>query len=120
MPSSDLDDLIARAAEDRPFRRNLVRNPEAAAKAAGYRLTKWDVEILRVMAEEGEEAFFGEADAGIARPGTMVPVDEFLRTGGTGGMVETAEDEEVSPEEEPEEEEEEVDVAPEVPEEEEA
>ena len=50
----------------------------------------------------------------------MVPVDEFLRTGGTGGMVETAEDEEVPQEEEPEEDEEEVDLAPEVSEEEEA
>jgi hypothetical protein len=111
MPSSDLDDIIARAAEDRPFRKRLVLDPEETAKSAGYRLTKEDIEILRVMAEDGEEAFFGGADEGTSKGGARLPVDEFLRTGGTGvGIEETVEDEELGweeeaePEEEPEEE----------------
>jgi hypothetical protein len=95
MPSSDLDDIIARAAEDRPFRKQLVQDPEETARAAGYRLTKEDVEILRVMAEEGEDAFTGEAGDLMSKPPTMIGVDEFLRTGGTGvGRVEIADDEE--------------------------
>ena len=102
MPSSDLDDVIARAAEDRPFRKRLVRDPEGTAKEAGYRLSKEDIEILRVMAEDGEDAFLGEAEDGMSKPGTMLPVDEFLRTGATGvGRMETVDDEEPGWEEEP-------------------
>jgi hypothetical protein len=105
MPSSDLDDIIARAAEDRPFRKRLVRDPEGTAKEAGYRLPKEDVEILKVMAEDGEDAFLGEADDGMSKPTLMIGVDEFLRTGATGiGRVETADDEEPGGEEEAEEE----------------
>ncbi len=108
MPSSDLDDIIARAAEDRPFRKRLVQDPEETAKAAGYRLTKEDVEILQVMAEDGEEAFFGPEVVGPGDgmskpggPGAMLPVDEFLRTGGTGiGQLETVDDDEPACEEE--------------------
>jgi hypothetical protein len=111
MPSSDLDDIISRAAEDRPFRKRLVRDPERTAKEAGYRLSKEDLEILKVMAEDGEDAFLGEADDWTSKPGSMLPVDEFLRTGATGlGKVETADDEEPGWEEEaPEEGEDEVD-----------
>ncbi len=95
MTSSDLDDIIARAGEDRPFRKRLVRDPEGTAKEAGYRLSKEDLEILKVMAEDGEDAFLGEPDDWTTKPGTMLPVDEFLRTGATGlGKVETADDEE--------------------------
>jgi hypothetical protein len=101
MPSSDLDDIIARAAEDRPFRKQLVQDPEETARAAGYRLTKEDVEILRVIAEEGEDAFTGEAGDLMSKPPMMIGVDEFLRTGGTGiGQVETVDDDEPSCEEE--------------------
>ena len=109
MPSSDLDDIIARAAEDRPFRKRLVQDPEETARAAGYRLTGEDVEILRVMAEEEEDAFTGEPGESLSRGPSMIPVDDFMESGGTGvGRVETADDEEPEKEddEEPEKEDE--------------
>lgn len=95
MSEREMKRLIEMAATDENFRRELAINPEEAIQREGLNLDFEEMEAIKKIGEEGEEAFSRGLDERLSKSGFILSQVDYLRDSGEKvGLYEPGEEEE--------------------------